>query len=150
MPEGHSGRHCRGGAKPAPSIDQENTMSNPLTTRNKVGLVLAALLAVGDIAAVGSPTPDGETGPPIAILIFSAVCGVVTLVATIPAWRSGERSALRVVAGTRILSAITALPAFFVDIPAGLVALTAVFVILTVVAVVMVLTPARQPMLVTD
>jgi hypothetical protein len=122
----------------------------PLTVRNKIGLVLAGLLGIGDVLSILSPTPDGDEGPPLAVLVLSCVLGVVTLAAMVPAWRTGSRTALRVVAGTRILSALTSIPAFFVDIPAGLRAVAAVAFAATVVCVVLVLAPANRRALVTD
>jgi len=123
---------------------------SPLTTRNRAGLVLAALLGLVDVGSAFFPTPDGEIGPPMSILVLDAVLGVVTLVAAAVAWRTGRRGALRVVAGTRVLSVITALPAFFVDVPPVVKLLVAVFVVLTVVCVVLVLAPARRPAAVPD
>jgi peptidoglycan/LPS O-acetylase OafA/YrhL len=90
-------------------------------------------------------------GPPYSILLLGAVLGLATLAGAAAAWRTGRRGALRLVAGTRVLSAIAALPAFFVDeVPAVLKLLAAVAVVLTVVCVVLVLAPARRPTGVTD
>ncbi|HST65882.1 MAG TPA: hypothetical protein VLM05_11905 [Mycobacteriales bacterium] len=122
----------------------------PLTTRNKIGLVLAALLALGDVVSIANPTPDGEEGPPLIVLVISLLIGVVTLVALVPAWRTGSRTALRAVAGTRIVSAILALPAFFVDVPAGIKVASAVAFAVSVVCVVLVLAPANRRVPVTD
>ncbi len=124
--------------------------ASPLTTRNRIGLVLAGLLALVDIGSIASPTPEGETGPPMAVLVVGVVLGLATLAALVPAWRTGSRTALRAVAGTRIVSAILALPAFFVDIPAGLLVFAALMFALTVVSVVLVLTPADRAVAVTD
>ncbi len=122
----------------------------PLTLRNKIGLVLAGLLAASDVLSILAPTPDGEEGPPFAVLVLATVLGVVTLAAIVPAWRTGNRTALRVVAGTRILSALVSVPAFFVDIPPGLRALAAAGFALTVICVVLVLAPTNRRALVTD
>lgn len=121
-----------------------------LTTLNKVGLALAALMGVSDVASLLTPTPDGEVGPPIGILALDSVLGVVTLVAVGWAFRTRNRGAVRVVAAARIVSAITALPAFFVDIPEAIRLLAGFDVLLTVVVVVMVLTPARRSELALD
>ena len=122
----------------------------PLTLRNKIGLALAGLLAISDVLSILNPTPDGKEGPPFAVVVLSFVLGVVTLAAIVPAWRTGSRTALRVVAGTRILSALMSIPAFFVDIPPGLRALAALGFAVTVVCVVLVLAPAGRRALVTD
>ena len=110
-----------------------------LTTRNKVGVVLAVLLGLGDIAGLAAldVTPEpGEAGPPDAVLVFGAVLGVVTIVAGVLAWRRRSRGGLRVAAATRLLSGVLALPAFFVDgVPAPLVVASAVGLIVTLLAV---------------
>ncbi len=119
------------------------------TTRQKIGLGLAGLMSAGSIPSVFFPTPDGETGPPMAILVLSTVIGVVGLVAVVIAWRSGSRAAVRVVAGSLIINLLTSLPAFFVDVPAGLKLLTGIGVLLTVLAVALMFAPAprRVPVL---
>jgi hypothetical protein len=122
-----------------------------LTTRNKVGLVLAVLLALGDVASLlQPPTADGETGPPFSILLVDGLLGVLTIVGVVIAWRSASRGAIRVVAGSRIISAITAMPAFFVDVPAGIKLLVGVIVLVTLATVVLIMTPARDRVAVTD
>ena len=74
------------------------------------------------------------------VLIAAAILGVITLIATVYTWRGGTRVSARVVAGSRILSAITSLPAFFIgDVSPGLVALAAVGIIVTLIAVALVL-----------
>ncbi len=124
-------------------------MSATLTTRQKVGLGIAGLMSAASIPSVLFPTPDGETGPPIAILVLSTAVGIVGLIAVVIAWRSGSRAAIRVVAGSLIINLLTSLPAFFVDLPAGLKLLTGVSVLLTVLAVFLMFSPAprRVPVL---
>jgi hypothetical protein len=118
-----------------------------LSTKNKAGLVLAGLLAVADVVGVftiDQGSVPGEAGPPTGVLVFGAILGVVTLAAAGYAWRTGNRVGSRVVAGARILSALGALPAFFVeDVPAGLVAGAGVGVVVTIVAVWLVLSPPK-------
>ena len=123
---------------------------SPVTTRTRVGLVLAALLAVGDVVSAFFPTPDGVVGPPLPIVVLGGLLGIATLAAVVVAWRSGRRGALWTVAGSRVLSALAALPAFFVDVPALVKLLVAVFVVLTIVSVALVLAPARRTAAVTD
>lgn len=120
------------------------------TTVNKVGLGLASLLGLFDLVSVLSAAPEGEVGPPFAILVLDSLLGLVTLVGVAWTLARRNRDALRVVAAARIVSAITALPAFFVDIPAGLKLLAGMAVLVTVASVVMMLTPARRTTLVTD
>jgi hypothetical protein len=125
-------------------------MSAALTTKNKVGLVIAFLLGLSDIGGAFAPTPDGQDGPPRAVLVVGGLLGVATIVAVFIGWRMADRAAIRIAAGTRIISAILSLPAFFVDVPAGLKALAAVGVVITIVSVVLMLTPPRTANVVTD
>jgi len=117
-----------------------------LSGRNKTGLVIAALLGLADLASLAGPQPGpGEQGPPAGVLIAASVLGLFTLAGVAYAWRTGNRVGSRVVAGTRILSAVTAVPAFFVeDVPPGLVALAAVGVAVTLLCVWLVLSPPRR------
>jgi hypothetical protein len=125
--------------------------STPLSKLNKAGLVLAFLLGLADIAAVFfPPTPEGQVGPPDSILLLDSLLGLITVVAVVVAWRTTKRAAIRLTAGARILSMVTALPAFFVEVPPGVKVLVGVFVLLTVASVVMMLAPARRPAPVTD
>ena len=117
-----------------------------LSGKNKTGLVIAAVLGLADLASLAGPQPaPGEEGPPMGVLIAASVLGLITLVGVAYTWRTGNRMGSRVVAGTRILSAVTAVPAFFVeDVPPGLVALAAVGVAVTVLCVWLVLSPPRR------
>lgn len=112
-------------------------------TKQKVGLVLCGLYSLANIPSALVPTPEGETGPPLGILVIGSILGVVGLVATVMAWR-GSNVALRVAAGAIIVVTLTALPAFFVDVPAWVKSLVAVAVLLTVAAVVLMFSGNRR------
>lgn len=113
------------------------------TNRQRAGLALAALLSVGNIVSVGSPTPEGEVGPPMVVLVLGAALGVVGLVATVLAWRSGDRRLLRVVCATVAVSALIAVPGFFVPIPPAVKMLVGTVVLASLLACVLVLSPSR-------
>lgn len=123
---------------------------NTLSGRQKAGLVIAGLISLANVPSVLFPTPDGEEGPPLAILVLGTILGVVGLVAVVIAWRSGNQAAFRVAAGALVISVISALPAFFVDVPAGIKVLVAVSVVITVLAIVLMFSPARRPVPVLD
>jgi hypothetical protein len=120
-----------------------------LTRKNKVGLGLAAFLGLADTSNFFMiPQGNSDTpGPPVAVLIADGVLGVITVAAVVYAWRLTSRTASRVVAGARILSVITALPALFVTgVPAWVVAVAALFVVVSVVVIGLVLSrPAPEP-----
>ena len=130
------------------------TGSTSLTLRSRrqrVGLVLAGVLsAANTLSVVGGPTPEGEVGPPMVVLLAGTVLGVVGLLAVVVAWRSDNRAALRVAAGALIISALTGVPAFFVDVPAALKIVAAVGVLLTIAAVVLMFSAERRPASVND
>jgi hypothetical protein len=120
-----------------------------VTGKQKAGLVICIIYGVTNIPSVLTPTPDGDTGPPFAILVIGTILGAVALVAAVLAWR-GNRLAMRVGAGAIIVLTLTGLPAFFVDVPMFVKGLVALGVVLTVVAVVLMFSGDRRPAPVTD
>jgi hypothetical protein len=111
------------------------TSGTTATSGRRVGLLIFGLLSLGDIATIA--LTDGDH-PPYAVAAVDALLGLVSLVLVVRAFRDATRS-VRLLIGLRVLSAVTALPAFFVsDVPAaaqaaatGVVVLTAVGVLLT-------------------
>ena len=108
-------------------------------TKQKVGLVLCGLYSLASLPSIFEGQPDGEEGPPMAILVIGTILGLLGLVATVMAWR-GNRVALRVAAGSIILITLTGLPAFFVDVPMFIKTIVGLSIVWTVAAVV-----TRQP-----
>ena len=117
--------------------------------RQRAGLVIAGLLSLTSLPSMLVPTPDGEVGPPYAILVLSTVLGVVGLVAVVLAWR-GNRVALRVAAGAIIVNLLTSLPALFVGVPSAVKVLVAAGILVSVVALILMFSTARRPVPVTD
>ena len=114
------------------------------TPRQRAGLLIAGILCLLNVVSIASPTPDGEVGPPLEVLLIGAVIGVVGLIAAILAWRGGDRRLLRVVAACLILMVIGSLPAFFVAaVPAGIKVLVAANVLVTLAATVLILSRRR-------
>ena len=126
----------------SPATQSEATV--PFSTRNKAGFVLAILVSLPNLVGPLFPTPEGEVGPPMLVLVLGSVLGVVTIAAVALAWARGRRPAVRVASAAIIVAAVTALPAFFApDVPAGLRVFAAVSVLVSIIAVVLMLTPAR-------
>jgi hypothetical protein len=121
-----------------------------ISGKQKAGLVIAGLISAGNVPSALFPTPDGEEGPPYVVLILGTILGVVGLVAVVIAWRNNNQAAFRVAAGALIISILSALPAFFVDVPAGIKLLVAVSVALTVLSIVLMFSTARRPVPVLD
>lgn len=122
---------------------------NQLSPRQRIGLVLAGLLILTTVPSVFMPTPEGEVGPPFVVLLLSTVIGLVGVVALVLAWR-GNAAAMRVVALAVIIPTLTALPAFFVDVPAWVRLMVAASVLLAIAAVVLMFSTARRPVPVMD
>ncbi|HUR75624.1 MAG TPA: hypothetical protein VMZ00_15190 [Sporichthya sp.] len=115
--------------------------------RNATGLVITFLLGLANVPSIFGPSgeqDDGTDGPPQAINVLDTICGLVIVVACVIAWRAGRRGWVRVAAGAAILQALSAVPAFFVDVPSWLKALVGVLVVLTIAGVVLMLSPERS------
>ena len=97
-----------------------------------IGLVILGLLSVGDVFA---PLLSGDGGPPISLAVILSVVGLASLGAIYGAWR-GSKSALTILVVLRSLSALSAVPAFFVPgVPAGTKTLAGVAIVATLVGI---------------
>ena len=122
-----------------------------LSTRNKIGLVVAGLISLSNIPSVlEGGAPDGDVGPPMVVLVADTILGVIGVVAVVIAWRTGSRTALRVTAACLVVSLVTSLPALFVDVPSVIKILVAVFTVITLVALVLMFSGDRRPQPVVD
>lgn len=121
------------------------TRAGTLTPMHKTGLALATLLALGDLVGPFTlESPDGEVGPAAGVLWLGFAFGAITLIAAIWAFRTAAPTARWLVAGSRVLSVLLALPAFFVDVPTPVKVLVGALLGLTTAVVVLVLTPAPE------
>jgi hypothetical protein len=100
------------------------TTRPPLTAQNKVGLVLAAVLALADLglsrAGLGiGLDPDGWAEPNLPLvwgtLIVAMVLALTTIVAVVYTWLTANRIGARIVAGARVISMLLAVPIFFAE-----------------------------------
>ncbi|MFJ9779736.1 hypothetical protein ACIRSS_09145 [Amycolatopsis sp. NPDC101161] len=106
------------------------------------GYVLCVVLGLFDVVGVAGLAMDDA--PPAVVVILGGVLGLVTLAAAVPAWR-GNRAGQLTVAGSRALSGLLAVPAFFVDAPAWARLLSGGLILLTIVGVGLLLSGARRP-----
>jgi hypothetical protein len=113
---------------------------------NLLGLGLALLLGLADMGGAFIPAnpDDGTDGPPVGVLVLGFAIGLVTVGLAARAWLTGSRGNVRAVAGLRILSVVSGLPAFFVDIAAWIKVVSAVQVLVTLACLVLLLRPARR------
>ena len=106
------------------------------------GLVVLGLLSVADL--LGPLLTDGEH-PPMFIALIGAALGLVSL-AAIYGVRRGSKASLTGLLVVRVLSALSAVPAFSeAGVPQVAKTMAGVFIALTVVGVVLVLSGRRVP-----
>lgn len=125
-----------------PTLTHQGT--RPVTVRQRIGLVLAAVLSLTNVPSALQPTPEGQVGPPFVVLLIGTIVGVIGVCCVVIAWRSGHTLALRVLAACLILSALTALPGLFVEMPAAVRALIGATVVVTVAALVLLFSTDRR------
>lgn len=108
----------------------------------RAGLIVLGVLSIGDLSA--PLLTDGEH-PPMSIALAGAALGLVSIVLIILA-RSGRPAPAIGLVVTRIISALTAVPAFFVSgVPPVPLALAGVSIIATLAGAVLVLSGVRRP-----
>ncbi|MFJ2032430.1 hypothetical protein [Streptosporangium sp. NPDC087985] len=105
-----------------------------------IGLILAGLLGLIDVVTL--PFGDGEH-PPFVVAVAGAVLGLMTLGGVVLAWRGSRAGAVTVIV-TRLLSGLSAVPAFFADgVPGEAMGAAAVGIVLTLGCIALV-TPALR------
>ncbi|OHV35265.1 MULTISPECIES: hypothetical protein [Pseudofrankia] len=118
-------------------------MSPGLRRRARAGLAVAAVLGVADLLVLGLPgsAVDGDK-PPASVLVFGALMGVVTLGCLVVAPARRSLVAVWVVAASRVLSGLGAVPALFTaGVQPGLMALAAAWVVLNLLTVCLLVAP---------
>jgi hypothetical protein len=99
------------------------------------GVVLLGVLSLVDVA--GPLMTDGDN-PPMSVALAGSALGLASLVCVYFAWRGASRAVLPL-AGLRLLSALTAVPAFFAaGVPGAIRGLAGVIVLLSIVGIALV------------
>ena len=111
--------------------------SQRLNRKAKIGLGLAILFGLMSLPSVLAPTPEGEVGPPLAIIVVGSVLGLAAIVTAVWAWRTGSRLAIRLTAASVIINTVAGLPGLFADVSASIKFATAVATLLAVASVVL-------------
>ena len=116
-----------------------------MTRLSRAGLIVLGILSLGDLSA--PLLTDGEH-PPMFIALIGAAMGLISLILLALAWRGSKAVAVALVV-VRVLSALTAVPAFTSGgVPAVAMVLAGIAISLTLVGTVLVLSGLRQPQLV--
>jgi hypothetical protein len=93
-----------------------------------------AVLGLVDVALTG--VIGSSDAPPLAVSLGVAALGLITLLSLVPA-RRGSRPALVAIVVTRVISAVLAVPAFFLDAPAWVMAVEGFVIAGTITALVL-------------
>jgi hypothetical protein len=110
------------------------TLARPASLGNAATAIFAllGLIDVALTAVIGSPD-----APPLIVSLGVAAIGLITLLSLVPA-RRGNRGALTAVVVTRVISAVLAVPAFFLNAPAWVTAVEGFVIAATITALVLV------------
>ncbi len=112
-----------------------------MTRYYRAGLLTLGVLSLADLAA---PLLTDGQHPPMSIALIGSAFGLISLVLMIMAWRGLKPAAVALVV-IRLLSALTAVPAFTVGgVPDAAMVLAGVAITLTLVAAVVVLSGLRR------
>jgi len=86
-----------------------------------------------------------DNGPPVPVLVIGVVLGIITLVGVSMAWR-GRRGGVPTVGVSRVLSALSGVPVFFIgdEAPDWAPPAVAVGIVLTIVALVLIHVGRRE------
>ncbi len=106
----------------------------------KAGLLVLGLLSVLDLSL---PLLTDGDNPPMSVALVAAALGLASLALVISAWR-GAAGAVKPLIALRVVSAVTAVPAFFTEPPAAAVAAAAVLVVLTLAGTAMLVSGSRR------
>jgi hypothetical protein len=113
-------------------------------------LYRSGVALLGVLSVIGLTTAlftDGQH-PPLIIAVIGAALDVIGIVLAVLAWRgrTGAAVGLSVVRVLSALSALTAVPAFYVGgVPGPIMAVAGTFIVFTIVGVVLTLAGLRRP-----
>jgi hypothetical protein len=112
----------------------QQTLTRPVALSNAATAIFAVLGLI-DVALTGViGSPDA---PPLIVSLGVAALGLITLLSLVPA-RRGSRGALIAVVVTRVISAVLAVPAFFLNAPAWVMTAEGLVIAGTITALVLV------------
>ena len=127
------------------------TLATTPSSGVRTGLVISAVLGLGNIPFLFPWVDWGAEAPPIGLLLVNTAIGMVSVVCVVLAWNSGNRKAIRINAAALIFNALMVVPGLFVDASPFIKVISAVIVVATVVAVVLTMRRTDQlPVRVTD
>jgi peptidoglycan/LPS O-acetylase OafA/YrhL len=114
------------------------------STANKAGLILLGICGLANF--VPPPPSDSHMpGPPMPVIVADFILGIIAIAAVIIAFRKKNRGAVWAACAAILLSALSAVPAFFVDGVSHTVRImVAVFMVVALVGIVLSLSKPKQ------
>ena len=116
------------------------TLARPASLSNAAAAIFAVLGLI-DVALTG--VIGSSDAPPLIVSLGVAALGLITLLALVPA-RRGSRGALVAIVVTRVISAVLAVPAFFLNAPMWVMAVEGFVIAGTIAALVLVHQQSRR------
>jgi len=118
-----------------------------LTRNHKIGLVLAFLLGLSDIAILGALLGDDNSSkPPIPLVVLSVAVGLITLVLVVMAWRKPVRPLMIAIIALRAISGLGCISSFGES--ANIVIINVIFLVLNIIDIYLLSSWIRKPSLV--
>jgi hypothetical protein len=116
------------------------TLARPAYLSNAATAIFAVLGLI-DVALTG--VIGSSDAPPLIVSLGLAALGLITLLALVPA-RRGSRGALIAIVVTRVISAVLAVPAFFLNAPVWVMVVEGFVIVGTITALVLVHQQSRR------
>ena len=116
------------------------TLARPASLSNAATAIFAVLGLI-DVALTG--VIGSSDAPPLIVSLGVAALGLITLLALVPA-RRGSRGALTAIVVTRVISAVLAVPAFFLNAPVWVMIVLGFVIAGTITALVLVHQQSRR------
>ena len=101
---------------------------------NNASTGIFALLGLIDVALTG--VMGSSDAPPLGVSLGVAAPGLITLLSLVPA-RRGSRGALIAVIMSRVISAVLAVPAFFLNAPVWVMIVEGFVIVATITALIL-------------
>jgi hypothetical protein len=120
------------------------------SSRQKAGFVLGVIVALSNIPLAFIPTNGTDVGdqpgPPVSVLVVTLVLGLAICGLLLWSYRTGRKGPIRAAAVLLVVTALLAMPAFFVDgIAAWIRLLAGIYVLATIASMVLLFSPAPRP-----
>ena len=116
----------------------------------RAGLALSAVIGLSQLIYLHPDIDWGADDPGVGLILVGVAIGMVSVVCSLLAWKSGNRLLIRINVAALIVLGLSIVPGLFVDTTAFIRLATAVTIVAIVVAVVLLMRRRPVPARVTD